>query len=89
MPPLTRLTSLRRAMWRSSNSCYKGLRVGETTARTHSDLQLKSRSGSVHVRDGKGLKARDVPLNRTARQALQSYLATLPPWTGSNGGVSQ
>jgi integrase/recombinase XerC len=33
------------------------------------------------VRDGKGLKARDVPLNRTARQALQSYRATLPPWT--------
>lgn len=58
-----------------------GLRVGETTALTHGDLQLKSRSGSVHVRDGKGLKARDVPLNRTARQALQSYLATLPPWT--------
>ena len=58
-----------------------GLRVGETTALTHGDLQLKSRSGNVHVRDGKGLKARDVPLNRTARQALQSYLATLPPWT--------
>src|SRR5262249_6296396 len=50
-----------------------GLRVGETTALTHGDLQLKSRSGSVHVRDGKGLKARDVPLNRTARQALQAY----------------
>ena len=33
------------------------------------------------MRDGKGLKARDVPLNRTARQALQSYLAMLPPWT--------
>jgi site-specific recombinase XerD len=58
-----------------------GLRVGETTALTHGDLQLKSRSGSVHVRDGKGLKARDVPLNRTARQALQAYLATLASWT--------
>jgi site-specific recombinase XerD len=58
-----------------------GLRVGETTALTHGDLQLKSRSGSVHVRDGKGLKARDVPLNRTARQALQAYLATLSSWT--------
>lgn len=58
-----------------------GLRVGETTALTHGDVQLKSRSGSVHVRDGKGLKSRDVPLNRTARQALQAYRSTLPQWT--------
>jgi site-specific recombinase XerD len=58
-----------------------GLRVGETTALTRGDLQLKSRSGSVHVRHGKGLKARDVPLNRTARQALQAYLTTLPQGT--------
>jgi site-specific recombinase XerD len=58
-----------------------GLRVGETTALTHADLELTSRSGSVHVRDGKGLKARDVPLNRTARQALHAYFATLPPGT--------
>ena len=58
-----------------------GLRVGETTALRHGDLQLKSRSGHVHVRDGKGLKARDIPLNRTARQALQAYLDTLAPWT--------
>lgn len=58
-----------------------GLRVGETRALKHGDLQLKSRSGYVHVRDGKGLKARDIPLNRTARQALQAYLSTLAPWT--------
>jgi site-specific recombinase XerC len=56
-----------------------GLRVGETTALKHGDLQLKSRSGHVHVRHGKGLKARDIPLNRTARQALQVYLSTLAP----------
>ena len=58
-----------------------GLRIGETTALIHGDLHLKSRSGMVHVRDGKGHKARDVPLNRTARQALQAYLATLPDAT--------
>ena len=58
-----------------------GLRVGETTALTHGDLELKSRSGNVHVRDGKGLKARDIPLNRASRQALQTYLSTLPQWT--------
>lgn len=55
-----------------------GLRVGEVTALTQTDVHLKARSGTVHVRDGKGRKARDVPLNATARRALQDYLATLP-----------
>ena len=52
-----------------------GLRVGEVTALTHADITLQSRVGSVHVREGKGRKARDVPLNTTARRALQAYLA--------------
>lgn len=55
-----------------------GLRVGEVTALTHRDLQLHTRSGTVHVRDGKGRKARDIPLNATVRRALYAYLATLP-----------
>ncbi len=53
-----------------------GLRVGEVTALTHADLTLKTRSGSVRVRDGKGRKAREVPLNTTVRRAVQDYLAT-------------
>ena len=55
-----------------------GLRVGEVTALTHADLTLKSRSGSVRVREGKGRKAREVPLNTTVRRAVQDYLATQP-----------
>ncbi len=55
-----------------------GLRVGEAAALTHGDLTLKTRAGVVHIREGKGRKARDVPLNSTARQALQAYLATQP-----------
>jgi site-specific recombinase XerC len=35
-----------------------GLRVGEVTALTQVDVDLKARSGIVHVRDGKGRKAR-------------------------------
>jgi site-specific recombinase XerD len=54
-----------------------GLRVGEVTALTHRDVQLHTRSGTVHVRDGKGRKARDIPLNATVRRALQAYLDTL------------
>src|SRR5215471_2517557 len=55
-----------------------GLRVGEVAAVTHADLTLKTRSGSVRVRDGKGRKAREVPLNTTVRRAVQGYLATQP-----------
>jgi integrase/recombinase XerC len=53
-----------------------GLRVGEATALTHAALTLKSRAGTVCVRDGKGRKAREVPLNTTVRRAVQDYLAT-------------
>ena len=55
-----------------------GLRVGEVTALTHADLTLKTRAGTVCVRDGKGRKAREVPLNTTVRRAVQDYLATQP-----------
>jgi site-specific recombinase XerD len=55
-----------------------GLRVGEVTALTHKELTLKPRSGTVCVRDGKGRKAREIPLNTTVRRALQDYLATQP-----------
>ena len=53
-----------------------GLRVGEVTALMHRDIQLHTRSGTVHVRDGKGRQARDIPLNATVRQAVQAYLDT-------------
>ena len=55
-----------------------GLRVGEVTALTQAELTLKTRAGTVRVRDGKGHKVRDVPLNTTVRRALQDYLATQP-----------
>ena len=53
-----------------------GLRVGEVATLQVSDLTLNDRSGSVRIRHGKGLKARDVPLNATARRALRQYLDT-------------
>ena len=51
-----------------------GLRAGEVTALRIEDLTLGARSGSVRVRAGKGMKARDVPLNRSARRSLSDYL---------------
>lgn len=54
-----------------------GLRVGEVAALRREDIQLGVRTGSVRVRAGKGLKGRQLPLNATARRALQRYRETL------------
>ena len=51
-----------------------GLRVGEVAALRVADIVLSDRSGSVRIRHGKGLKAREIPLNATARRALKQYL---------------
>jgi integrase/recombinase XerC len=51
-----------------------GLRVGEVAALQIADIALHDRSGSVRIRHGKGLKAREVPLNATVRRALTHYL---------------
>ncbi|MGO9997529.1 MAG: tyrosine-type recombinase/integrase [Acetobacteraceae bacterium] len=51
-----------------------GLRVGEVATLHVGDITMNDRSGSVRIRQGKGLKARDVPLNATARRALKQHL---------------
>jgi site-specific recombinase XerD len=50
-----------------------GLRVSEAAALCREDLEIRERQGKVHVQ-GKGNKERYVPLNATARRALQAYL---------------
>jgi integrase/recombinase XerC len=51
-----------------------GLRVGEVASLQVADITMSDRSGSIRVRQGKGLKARDVPLNATVRRALRQFL---------------
>jgi integrase/recombinase XerD len=53
-----------------------GLRVSEVAALRIADITARERSGLVRIREGKGLKAREVPLNATARRALRLYLDT-------------
>src|SRR5271165_5333684 len=55
-----------------------GLRVGEVAALRITDITMKDRSGSVRIRHGKGLKAREAPLNATARRALKQHLERRP-----------
>jgi len=57
---------------------HTGLRAGELAAIRLDDLTLSERSGQVHVRRGKENKARRVPLNAEARDAIRDYLQIRP-----------
>jgi len=57
---------------------FAGLRVGEIIQLRTSDVILDERKGSVVVREGKGTKRREIPLNAKARKALLEYLRMRP-----------
>jgi len=57
---------------------FAGLRVGEIIQLRMSDITLDERKGSVVVREGKGTKRREIPLNAKARKALLEYLRMRP-----------
>jgi site-specific recombinase XerD len=52
-----------------------GIRLSECAALTFEDITLGERSGLLQVRAGKGNKARSVPLNASAREAIAAYVA--------------
>lgn len=56
---------------------HAGLRVSEAVALRLGDVVIRERSGFVRVRQGKGDKYREVPLNVTVRRVLSEYLASL------------
>jgi len=56
---------------------HTGLRVSEAVSLRTADVVIRERSGHVAVRQGKGGKYREVPLNATARRILGDYLAGL------------
>ena len=57
---------------------YAGLRVGEIIQLLKGDIILDERKGSVVVREGKGTKRREIPLNIRARKAILDYLRVRP-----------
>lgn len=57
---------------------HTGLRSMEVCNLTVNDVVLGKRSGHIVVRAGKRNKQREVPLNSTARAALELYIPTLP-----------
>jgi site-specific recombinase XerD len=52
-----------------------GIRLSECAALTFEDITFGERSGLLQVRAGKGNKARSVPLNASAREAIAAYVA--------------
>jgi integrase/recombinase XerC len=72
---------------------HTGLRLNEALTLELGDIQLAERKGQVLVRQGKGGRARTVPLNVDARKALQDWLAVRPGsgrhiWTQVEGESS-
>ena len=57
---------------------FAGLRVGEIIQLRMSDVVLDERKGSVIVREGKGNKRREIPLNNKVRKAMLDYLQVRP-----------
>ncbi len=55
-----------------------GLRISEAAALKVSDIELNDRSGWVHIRTGKGMKPRSIPLSVHVRNALHAYLKVRP-----------
>jgi len=59
-----------------------GLRISELAALNVSDVELSERKGMLYVRVGKGMKARQIPLDRRTRQVLSDYLEVRPEMDG-------
>ena len=57
---------------------FAGLRVGEIIQLRLRDVIFDERKGSVIVREGKGTKRREIPLNVKARNAILDYLLARP-----------
>jgi integrase/recombinase XerC len=68
---------------------HTGLRVSEACRLDIEDLTLRDRSGMVRVRQGKGNKYREVPLNTMVRNVLKDWIEDResgPIFTSQKGG---
>lgn len=75
---------------------YTGLRVGELTSLTLTDITISERKGRIHIRPeiAKGNKERLVPIPKRAREALKDYFQSRqnrdakPLFIGRQGSLS-
>ncbi|HPH97370.1 MAG TPA: tyrosine-type recombinase/integrase [Anaerolineaceae bacterium] len=61
---------------------HTGLRVDELANLQLTDINMDDRRGVLVVRNGKGAKRREIPLNPDARSAIQTYLKIRPDDAG-------
>ncbi|WP_031516607.1 tyrosine-type recombinase/integrase [Desulfofalx alkaliphila] len=54
---------------------HTGLRISEACSLMTQDVTIRERSGVLKVREGKGSKYRELPLNITIRRVLDIYIA--------------
>ncbi|WP_372998486.1 tyrosine-type recombinase/integrase [Lutispora sp.] len=74
-----------------------GIRASELISLEIDDIELSDRKGMLIVRDGKGGKYRNIPLNSDVRKALNEYLESIPVdmhhtsklWIGQRGSLAQ
>jgi len=68
-----------------------GLRAGEASALTLSNVEMTERKSKVvvHATSGKGEKYREVPLNAETRRVLREYLAVRPKVTSDRLFIGQ
>jgi len=59
-----------------------GLRLKEVTDIHLDDITLKQRTGLLRIPKAKGNAAREIPLNKTVREALEEYFAVRPVISG-------
>jgi len=57
---------------------HAGLRVGELVVQAREDIEISERAGTITIRQGKGNKHRQVPLNKTIRKILARWLEVNP-----------
>ncbi len=68
---------------------YAGLRVSEAVSTRPEDIQIGERKGKVIVRNGKGMKRREVPINADGREMIVPWLTKAKNeylFPGSGGG---
>jgi integrase/recombinase XerC len=68
---------------------YAGLRVSEAVSTRPRDVEIGERKGKVIVRNGKGMKRREVPINADGRNMIGPWLARVKDdflFPGPGGG---
>lgn len=56
-----------------------GIRESELCNLELSDIEISERKGTITIRNGKGSKYREIPLNKDARNAIQNYIEHCRP----------